>query len=88
MKGIRKKTIRCTFDATIVRIKTWYGVGVVYVCHTCGTHEERGIPIWGPIESTGTKCKNPNEHLVDHVKMLYKKPSVYADDFDLSSLFN
>ena len=39
MKGIRKKTIRRTFDATIGTIKTWYGVGVVYVCHTCGTHE-------------------------------------------------
>jgi len=40
MKDIRKKTIRFTFDATIVTIKTWYGVGVVYVCHTCRTHEE------------------------------------------------
>ena len=48
MKDIRKETIRHTFDATVGTVETWYGVGVVYVRHTCGTHEEREIPIWGP----------------------------------------
>ena len=34
MKDIRKKTIRCTFDATIVTIETWYGSALcMYVIH-------------------------------------------------------
>lgn len=33
MEDIHKETIRHTFDATIGTIKTWYGVGVVYVIH-------------------------------------------------------
>jgi hypothetical protein len=88
MENINKETTRHTFDATIGVAKAWYGVGVVYECHTCGTRKERGIPIWGHIESAGTKCRRPHEHLVDHVKMLYKNRSVFADDFDISSLFN